>query len=109
MNKTNEHRFIVAHIQNINILILHYGLHNITPVPKTSAASEPADFRPISVTPIFERLTEKLIVGEFFLHRIVSDLFNDQYALKLIGSTTCALIDLSYGLHMILEIRKFVR
>ena len=31
----------------------------ITPIPKTSAASEPADFRPISVTPIFARLTEK--------------------------------------------------
>ena len=81
----------------------------ITPIPKTSAASEPADFRPISVTPIFVRLTEKLIVRDFLLPRIVPELFNDQYAFKPTGSTTCALIDLSYRLHMMLEKCKFVR
>ena len=41
--------------------------------------------------------------------RIVPELFNDQYAFKPTGSTTCALIDLSYHLHMMLEKCKFVR
>jgi hypothetical protein len=84
-------------------------LANITPIPKISDVREPADFRPISVTPIFARLTEKLVVKDFLLPKIVPELFNDQYAFKPTGSTTCALIDLSYRLQMMLEKCKYVR
>jgi hypothetical protein len=57
----------------------------ITRVPKTSAASESADFRPISVTPTFARLIEKLTFRDFLLPTIVPEMFNVQHAFKPTG------------------------
>ena len=82
---------------------------HITPIPKISPVTGPADFRPISVTPIFARITEKLIVRDFLHPYILPDLFKDQYAFKPTGSTTCALIDLTYRVQMMLEQCRYVR
>jgi hypothetical protein len=67
-----------------------------TLIPKTSAASEPVDICPISVTPIFAWLTEKLIVRDLLLPRIVPELFNDHNAFKPAGSTTNASVVIVY-------------
>ena len=82
---------------------------HITPIPKTNPVNGPADFRPISVTSIFSRLTEKLVVRDFLLPCITPQFFSDQYAFKPTGSTTCALIDLTYNIQMMLEKCKYVR
>jgi hypothetical protein len=82
---------------------------HITPIPKTPQATKPVDFRPISVTPIFSRLTEKLVVRDYLLPLVVPHLFNDQYAFKPTGSTTCALIDITYRIQMMLEKSNYVR
>ena len=82
---------------------------HITPIPKSSPITGPADYRPISVTPIFARLTEKILVRDFLLPHILPQSFKDQYAFKPTGSTTCALIDLTYRVQMMLEKCKYVR
>ena len=54
-----------------------------------------ADFRPISVTPILSRLSEKLIVTYYLKPAFSSvQLLLDQFAYKNSGSTNCALIQM---------------
>ena len=68
----------------------------IKPIPKVSTLSVPADFRPISVTPILSRVMERMIVSKFIYPAFVDPpaplSFSDQFALKPAGSTTAALI-----------------
>jgi hypothetical protein len=81
----------------------------VTPVPKTLPVTGPSDFRPISVTSILSRITEKLIVKKFLSPYLYNTAFYDQYAYKPTGSTTCALIDFTYRINMLLESNQFVR
>ena len=81
----------------------------ITPVPKTNPVSGPSDFRPISVTSLLSRLTERIIVHDYVLPCLKPELFTDQYAYKPTGSTTCALIDFTYRIHNMLETNRYVR
>jgi len=48
-------------------------------------------------------------VRDFLLPCTKSLLFNDQYAFKPTGSTTCALVDLTYRIQLMLEKCKYVR
>ena len=65
----------------------------ITPIPKKSKPLTISDYRPISVTPILSRLTEKLLVNKWIKPIITSDSsYLDQFGFKNTGSTTCALI-----------------
>ena len=66
----------------------------ITPIPKKTKPSTLEDFRPISVTPILSRLTEKLLVRKWIKPVICSSDYSDQFGFKDTGSTTCALIKL---------------
>lgn len=67
----------------------------ITPIPKKNKPHSLSDYRPISVTPILSRLTEKLIVKKWIKPIILSDpTYLDQFGFKDTGSTTCALIKL---------------
>ena len=81
----------------------------ITPVAKTNPVTGPSDYRPISVTPILSRLTERLIVHDYLLPCLKPELFCDQYAYKPTGSTTCALIDFTHRIHTMLENNNYVR
>jgi len=64
----------------------------ICPVPKTSNPKHPSDFRPISVTSVLSRITEKIIVRDFLYPALDSPsatlCFTDQYAYRPSGSTT---------------------
>ena len=82
---------------------------HITPVPKCSPVSAPSDLRPISVTSILSRTVERLIVRNYLTPLLQSDVFNDQYAYKPTGSTTCALIDFTHRIHTMLETSRYVR
>ena len=70
----------------------------ITPIAKISIPTVPADFRPISITPVLSRVLEKLVVRTYIypvLHNPKPPLsFSDQYAFRPTGSTTGALIHL---------------
>ena len=104
---------IIAHIMNCSInsgKVPSYWLNAlVTPVPKVSNPASFSDFRPISVTPLLSRLTEKLIVRRWILPVIPSDMLRDQFAFKPTGSTTAAL---SYFMHKVtnmLENNYYVR
>ena len=64
--------------------------------PESVTPSVPADFRPISVTPILSRVMERMIVSKFIYPAFVDPpaplSFSDQFAFKPAGSTTAALI-----------------
>ena len=70
----------------------------ILPVPKVAAPSSPADYRPISITPILSRLTERIVVRDYiypsFQFPPVKLDFSDQFAFQPTASTTAALIHL---------------
>ena len=81
----------------------------VTPVPKTQPVASVADFRPISVTPIFSRITERLVTRDYFIPYIPSDCLLDQYAYKITGSTTSMLISLTDTVGRLLESNQYVR
>jgi len=82
---------------------------HITPVPKTSIITGPGDLRPISVTSILSRTVEQVVVKNYLTPLLDSTSFYDQYAYKPTGSTTCALADLTYRVHTLLESNQYVR
>ena len=91
---------------------LHWKRARICPVPKTSGPTQPSDFRPISVTPVLSRITEKIIVHDFLYPALNSPLstlsFTDQYAFRPSGSTTAALVALLHRVTEALEINQYV-
>ena len=84
----------------------------ITPVPKIPHPAACSDYRPISVTPILSRIMEKIVVRKF-LYPVLYDAssklsFEDQYAFRPTGSTTCALINLTHQIARLLEDYPYV-
>ena len=78
----------------------------VTPVPKVRNASEYtsfADLRPISVTPILSRLTEKIVVRKYLWPLMDNEQMLDQFAFRPTGSTTAALIDLMHLLYSMFD------
>jgi gmma-aminobutyric acid receptor subunit gamma/cGMP-dependent protein kinase 2 len=68
-----------------------------------------SDFRPISVTPLLSRLTEKLVVRDWLRPAFVADELLDQYAFKPTGSTECALINCMDFITRNLDSNDYVR
>ena len=68
----------------------------ISSIPKATNPALPAEYRPISLTPIISKLFEKQIVRTFihpaFDSYGFSDMLSDQIAFKPIGSIEVALI-----------------
>ena len=81
----------------------------VTPVPKVSHPVSPGEFRPISVTPILSRITEKLIVKSWLYPAIPLQYLGDQYGFRPTGSTTAALIDIFHSVTRMLEHSSYVR
>lgn len=86
----------------------------ITPIAKVANPSQPSDFRPISVTSILSRLTEKYVVRNYLYPTIqtasVSTLsFEDQFAFRPYGSTTAAVIALTHTVRTMLQSNEYVR
>ena len=104
---------VVAKLVNFSltqrIVPLVWKTAHITPVPKTSIIKVPGDLRPISVTSILSRTVEKVVVKNYLTPLLDSTSFYDQYAYKPTGSTTCALADLTYRVHTLLESNQYVR
>ena len=67
----------------------------ITPASKVQPVTNVSDLRPISVTPVFARITERLIMRDFFLPVIPNECLRDQFAYTITGSTTSALVYLT--------------
>jgi len=65
--------------------------------------------RPISVTQILSRLTEKLVVRNWLFPAIDSTVIADQFAFKPTDSTTCALTFFMHHVTRLLEDYSYVR
>lgn len=63
----------------------------VTPIAKVTRPNSIVDYRPISVTPILSRLTERLLIKYFLQPCANSDVFMNHYAFRPTGSTTAAL------------------
>ena len=81
----------------------------VTPVPKCHPVTCAGDFRPISVTSLLCRLTEKLVVRNYVQPTFKNLDITDQYAYKPTGSTTAALIDITHQTSLYLENHDYVR
>jgi len=81
----------------------------ITPALKKTPPTDFSHLRPISVTPILSRLTERLIVRKHLLPAIPSDQLTDQFACRPSGSTTAALIATTRHISCLLESCSYVR
>ena len=84
----------------------------INPIPKISKPLLPADFRPISLTPILSRVFEKIFVRQYLyplmLSEKVSPLLRHQFAFRPSGSTTAAIIHLFQTVTDMLASHPFV-
>ena len=84
----------------------------ITPIPKMSAPSKHADFRPISITPVLTRVMERTVVKYFlypaFLSPPPSLTFSDQFAFRPTGSPAAAIITLLHTITSMLASNPFV-
>ena len=70
----------------------------VQPIPKTKTPVAPADYRPISITPVLFRILERIVVKDFIYTSLQfppSNLnFSDQFAFQPTTYTTAALIQL---------------
>jgi hypothetical protein len=104
---------VVAHIINNSfssgVIPSSWRTSIITPIPKVSNPNNLTNFRPISVTPILSRLTEKLLVQKWLKPALPIEALRDQYAYKQTGSTNCALIRCMDYVTCSLEQNDYVR
>ena len=86
---------------------------NIKPIPKITNPTSPSDYRPISITSVLSRLTERLIISQFIYPALLSPpqelTFSNQFAFRPTGSTTAALINLFHTIAAILDNDPYVR
>ena len=84
----------------------------IMPVPKVTHPKALADFRPISITPVLTRIMERLIVTQFLYPAFTSPSktpqFSNQYAFRLTGSPTSAIISLLHTVTYLLIDNPYV-
>jgi len=105
----------LAHLYRHSVHMSHVPLQwkcaTITPVPKISSPVRPADYRPISVLPLYTLLEELLIrryIYPLFLVPPLSLSLGDQYAFRPTGSTTAAIIGLIHHTTTMLATEPFV-
>lgn len=92
----------VADLINLSFLTskvpMQWKQARIRPILKTPTPSQPSDYRPISITPVLTRLTERLIVQRYIYPALSSPppnlQFEDQFAFRPTGSTTAAIISI---------------
>ena len=79
---------------------------------KSQNSESCSDFRPISITPVLSRVMEKIVVRDFIYPAILSPSpklsFADQFAFRLSGTTTAALIYLLEKITNLLETNTHV-
>ena len=83
---------------------------SILTIPKIPTPITPADFRPISITPILSRILERIVTTytrPSVLRHLVS-FFSDQFAFQPTASTTAALIHLLHTIAHFLETNSYV-
>lgn len=82
------------------------------PIPKIASPQSPADYRPISITPVLSRVLERLVVTHYIYPSLQSPpptlSFADQFAFQPTASTTAALIQLLHTVTTLLDTNLYV-
>ena len=85
----------------------------IKPVPKIPQPITPSDFRPISLTSVLSRLTERLVISNYiypaFSYPTPGLTLKNQFAFCPTGSTTVVLINLLHIVTELLNSNQYVR
>jgi len=85
---------------------------SILPIPKIASPHTPADYRPISITPVLSRIMERIVVTDYIYPSLQSPpptlTFIDQFAFQPTSSTTAALIQLLHTVTTLLDSNLFV-
>jgi len=88
----------------------HHWKHAlVTTVAKVTKPSQLSELRPISVTSILSRVTERIIVKKYLLPSLPQSLLDDQFAYRPIGSITAALIVLNHHVAKLLKTNSYAR
>ena len=84
----------------------------IRPVPKTPTQQLVADYRPISVTPVLTRITERIVAQRYIYPALTSPPptlhFAEQFAFRPLGLTTAAIITLFNSVINLLATEPYV-
>ena len=95
-----------------SIVPQQWKMASIKPIPKVATPKLPADYRPISITPVLTRVMERLVVTQYlypcFLAPPPSLSFADQYAFRPTGSPTAAIIHLLHTITHLLTTNSYV-
>jgi hypothetical protein len=85
---------------------------SILPIPKVPSPSVPADYRPISITPVLSRVLERIVVTDYIYPSLQFPppelSFADQFAFQPTASTTAALIQFLQTVTTLLETNPYV-
>jgi len=101
--------YVISQSLNSGTVPQQWKISFVSPVEKTSNPTSLTDFRPISVTSILSRLTEKMVVKNWLMPAIPDGYLDDQFGFRPTGSTTCALVYLTHHVTEILETNSYVR
>ena len=83
-----------------------HALVTVTPVLKVKTLSEyrgNMDLRPISITSILSRMTERIIVRRYLWPSIRGEMTEDQFGFRPSGSTTSALVNIIHNIYQMFE------
>ena len=97
---------------NCSVVPAQWKQAYIRPVNKIAEPKEPADFRPISITPVLSRMMEKMIVQTIIYPALLCPppalCFTDQFAFRPTGSTTAAIISFLHTVTNLLASNQYV-
>jgi len=100
---------IVSHSLSSGTVPHQWKVAYVSPVRKVGNPATLNDFRPISVTSILSRVTEKLVVRKWLLPALPAGDIDDQFGFRPTGSTTSALVYFMHHVTRLLETNKYVR
>jgi len=95
--------YVIYQSLNSGTVPKQWNISFVSLVEKTSNPTSLTDFRPISVTSILSRLTEKLVFKNWLLPAIPDFYLHDQFGSRPRGSTTFALVYLTHHVTKMLE------
>jgi len=95
-----------------SVVPVQWKLAWIRPIPKLSAPAQHSDYRPISITPVLTRILERLVVRQYIYQAILKPppalSFSDQFAYRLTGSTTAAIITILHTVTQLIASNPYV-
>ena len=84
----------------------------IRPIPKLTTPQQPADFRPISITPVLTRVMEQIMVKQHIYPALLSPPatlnFCDHFAFRPTGSTTAAIITMLHTVTNLMSANPYI-